>query len=375
MIKKILDSRWVEVVDVFRVEAANINAGEGGPAEIDIKTIHLEDGTTVPRISPQAIFRMVRDYWIDLSTKDSSIKVDIAREEAGKPAPLPICDPKIYIDDDLFGYLMARAGTSEATDAEKQNQKEKKRPKGKSEARPGPIRSIGAIGLFEYPDDTDFLTSIVSTTGTEMGGSMVTRRIYTNTFVLPIWCDISRIGKELEPQKDKTLKISDLVDESIREKRLKAFFEALFYLGKATPGSSKPPLSPKLIMVGIFSKPNISLYDALQNDLAVRIKEITLQREKTRTGEEKIVSVASGKVIFSLEAKAFIEKCKFYADDIIEIHIGIMESFFDKAASQIQENLRKDIDGKEGKSGLAGKIHVKSLETLKNDLLKSSETK
>jgi len=368
MIKTILNNRWVEIINVFRVEAANINAGEGGPAEIDVKTIHLEDGTVVPRISPQAIFRMVRDYWID-----RGMKVDIAREEAGKPAPLPICDPKEYIDDDLFGYLMARAGASESTDTDTETKTgKKKRPVGISEARPGPIRSIGAVGLFEYPDDTDFLTSIVSTTGAEAGGSMVTRRIYTNTFVLPIWCDISRIGKEREPQKDKTLKVKDLVDEPVREERLKAFFEALFYLGKATPGSSKPPLSPKLVMVGVFSKPNISLYDALQNDLVVRIKEVKLQREKTRTGEEKIVSVVSGKVVFSLEANAFIEKCKFYADDIVEIHIGIMESFFDQSAEKIQNGLRTSIDGDKGESDLAKKIFVETLVELKEALLKSA---
>lgn len=236
LIDRILEKvRWIEVVDVFRVESANINAGEGGPAEIDIKTVHLEDGTVVPRISPQAIFRMIRDYWIEIGEK-----VDVAREEPGKTAPLPECDPVKYIDDDLFGYLMARGEKSK-----EESKKGSKKSKGISESRPGPIRSIGAIGLFEYPDDTDFLTSIFSPTGAEEGGSMVTKRIYTNTFILPIWCDVKRIGNEAIPQKDKSIKFEPLegISPEERKRRLSKFFESLFYLGKSMPGASKMPLS------------------------------------------------------------------------------------------------------------------------------------
>jgi len=341
LIDKILDEvRWMEVVNVFRVESANINAGEGGPAEIDIKTVHLEDGTVVPRISPQAIFRMIRDYWIEMGEK-----VDVARQEPGKTAPLPECDPVKYIDDDLFGYL---------------------NPGPPPQSRPGPIRSIGAIGLFEYPDDTDFLTSIFSTTGAEEGGSMVTKRIYTNTFILPIWCDVKRVGCEAVPQKDKKIKFVLLngVSSDEPKRRLSKFFESLFYLGKSMPGASKMPLSPKLIMVGLFTKPNITLYDALENDLTVRIKEVKLQKEQTRTGEEKVVSIASGKVIFSIEPATFVEKCNLYKKDIIEIKIGILETFFDKKASEIEAEL----DGKLANE-LKEKIKVVSLAKLKEALL------
>jgi CRISPR-associated protein Cst2 len=357
LIDKILDEvRWMEVVDVFRVESANINAGEGGPAEIDIKTVHLEDGTVVPRISPQAIFRMIRDYWIEIGEK-----VDVARQEPGKTAPSPDCDPVKYIDDDLFGYLKARAEKNEG-----ESKKGSKKSKGISESRPGPIRSIGAIGLFEYPDDTDFLTSIFSTTGAEEGGSMVTKRIYTNTFILPIWCDVKRVGCEAVPQKDKSIKFEPLegISSEERKRRLSKFFESLFYLGKSMPGASKMPLSPKIIMVGLFTKPNITLYDALENDLTVRIKEVKLQREQTRTGEEKIVSIASGKVIFSIEPEAFVEKILLYKKDIIEIKIGILESFFDKKANEIETEIKGKLP-----EDLKDKIKIIPLANLKEELL------
>lgn len=356
LIEKIWDSRWVEVIDVFRVEVSNINAGEGGPAEIDIKTVHLEDGTVVPRISPQAIFRMIRDYWIEIGEK-----VDIAREEPGKPAPLPECDPKKYIDDDLFGYLMARGAPSE-NDSE--GSKKSKKPKGISEARPGPIRSIGAVGLFEYPDDADFLTSIVSTTKAEAGGSMITKRIYTNTFVLPLWCDIKRIGHEAIPQKNKKIHFEPFIDDAERKRRMVKFFESLFYLGKMMPGASKMPLSPKILMISLFEKPNITLYDALANDLTIRMKEVKLQREQTRTGDERIVSIASGKIMFSLEPEAFVEKCKVYNQDIIEIKIGILESFFEEPASKIKEKLDSKLDRE-----LQSKIKILKLEDLKKELM------
>ncbi|MGB9667503.1 MAG: type I-B CRISPR-associated protein Cas7/Cst2/DevR [Thermosulfidibacteraceae bacterium] len=365
--KKLIDrmleeARWVEVIDIFRVESANINAGEGGPAEIDVKTVHLEDGTVVPRISPQAIFRMIRDYWIEIGEK-----VDVARKEPGKTIPLPECDPVKYIDDDLFGYLMARR----TDETEEGNGEKSRKSKGISESRPGPIRSIGAIGLFEYPDDTDFLTSIISTTGAEEGGSMVTKRIYTNTFILPIWCDVKRIGCEAIPQKDKSIKFEPLngITPEERRRRILKFFESLFYLGKSMPGASKMPLSPKLIMVGLFNKPNITLYDALENDLSVRIKEVRLQKEQTRPGEEKIVSIASGKVIFSIEPEAFLEKCNLYEEDIIEIKIGILEAFFDKKAEEIEQTIEKKIEEKKIKKTIKDKVKIVSLESLKSELL------
>jgi len=359
--KKLIDkifeeTRCMEVVDVFRVESANINAGEGGPAEIDIKTVHLEDGTVVPRISPQAIFRMIRDYWIEIGEK-----VDVARAEPGKTAPLPECNPVKYIDDDLFGYLMARAEKNEG-----ESKKGSKKTKGISASRPGPIRSIGAIGLFEYPDDTDFLTSIVSTTGAEEGGSMVTKRIYTNTFILPIWCDVKRIGCEAVPQEDKKIKFEPLegVSPDERKRRLSKFFESLFYLGKSMSGAFKMPLSPKIIMIGLFTKPNITLYDALENDLTVRIKEVKLQKEQTRTGEERLVSIASGKVLFSIEPGTFIEKCNLYKNDIIEIKIGILETFFDKKDSEIENEIKQKLSNE-----LKDKIRIMSLANLKEELL------
>ena len=353
IVEGMLEARWVEVVDVFRVESANINAGEGGPTEIDVKTIHLEDGTVVPRISPQAIFRMIRDYWID-----EGLQVDIAREEAGKAAPLPECDPKKFIDDDLFGYLKARGGRTGET--------------GVSESRSGPIRSVGAIGMFEYPDDIDFMTSIVSTTGKEEGGSMVTRRIYTNTFILPIWCDMRRIGRKVIHQKDKTLKFENIVDSKERKKRFQKFLEAVFYLGKFAPGAYKQPLPPKLLMIGVFSKPNIMLYDALQNDLTVRLKEVRLQKEfDERRNEEKVVSIASGKVVFSIELNSLLEKINLYANDIINIYIGIMESFFDKSVKDYQEEINSLLNKNNSLKVLKGKIHIKKLSDLKNNLLSS----
>ena len=408
IVEGMLKARWVEVVDVFRVESANINAGEGGPTEIDVKTIHLEDGTVVPRISPQAIFRMIRDYWID-----EEEKVDIAKYEPGRAllASELKYDARTYIDDDLFGYLYAD----------------------KVEARPGPIRSIGAIGLFEYPDDTDFMTSIVSPTEKEAGGAMVTRRLYTNTFVFPIWCDMKRISKEIitetseplnnnylpdpkkipdvlkpkiwydrenksvifrgamsEREKDRLLKLSENVEykktiEALfkkaqllelpaeeRKRRMKLFFESLFYLGKFAPGAYKQPLPPKLLMIGVFSKPNIMLYDALQNDLTVRLKEARLQKEfDERRNEEKVVSIASGKVVFSIELNSLLEKINLYANDIINIYIGIMESFFDKNAKDYQEEINSLLNKNNSLKVLKGKIHIKKLSDLKNNLLSS----
>lgn len=346
--------KWIEVVDIFRTEMSNENAGEGGSNEIEIKKIHLEDGTIVPRISPQSLMRMIRDYW----AYEKKLPVDVMGPPAKSKQSELECDAKKCIDDDLFGYMSPERGA-------------------RSNVRPGPIRSIGGRGIFEYTDDYDFLTCVVSTTGSEKGGSMVSKQLYTNTFVTPFWCHIERIGKDITSKNENgNIKLEykwvyDAKDEgkciAERNKRLANFFESLFYLGKWELGNYRTPLEPKMLIVGVFNKSNIMLYDAFLNDLYVKIKDIKLQKEKDeRTGEEKVISVSSGKVAFSFDFKSLSEKLQLYKNDLISLRIGIMESFFEKSASGLQTDLQKELNDTE----LTQKVQITSLADLKGILLK-----
>jgi len=336
---KILKSRWTELVDVFRVEISNINAGEGGTNDIDVKKIHLEDGTIVPRMSPQSIMRMVRDYW----EEELGLLVDISKKKQTQEELEG--DLKKYIDVDLFGVMLPVSGS----DNERvKNYKEKlkvlfdnvndqelnsiKAAPG-SITRPGPIRSIGARGIFEYPGDYDFMTSVISTTGKESGGSMVTKEIYTNTFILPFWIDIPRIGKwDFNG-------FSVEVDDNKKKERLAYFFDALFHLGKT--GNYRSPLLPKMLVIGTYSKPNVGIYDDIMRALQVTVKDIRLVPYKDpHTGETRYRTISTGKVEFDIDLEILAEGINFWASDVESITIGIWESYFAKSAEDYTKELK-----------------------------------
>lgn len=342
ILENILKSRWTEVVDIFRVEISNINAGEGGTNDIDVKKIHLEDGTIVPRMSPQSIMRMIRDYW----EEELGLPVDISKKKQTQEELEG--DLRKYIDVDLFGVMLPVSGSSNERvknykenlkklfdNASDEKLKEIKEAPG-AITRPGPIRSIGARGIFEYPGDYDFMTSVISTTGKESGGSMVTKEIYTNTFILPFWIDVPRLGRWYFNG------FSVEVDDNKKKERLAYFFDALFHLGKT--GNYRSPLLPKMLVVGTYSKPNVGIYDDVMRALQVTVKDIRLVPYKDpHTGEIRYRSISTGKVEFDIDLKILAEGISFWATDVESITIGIWESYFAKSAKEYTNELTNEL--------------------------------
>ncbi len=340
----ILQNRWAEIVDIFRVEISNINAGEGGTNDVDVKKIHLEDGTIVPRMSPQSIMRMIRDYWEDLL----ELPVDISKRRQTQDELEG--DLKKYIDVDLFGVMLPVSGNDKIKNykgklkklfntTEEELKKIKNAPG--SITRPGPIRSIGARGIFEYPGDYDFMTSVISTTGKESGGSMISKEIYTNTFILPFWIDVPRLGKWVFNG------FSVEIDDNKKKERLAYFFDALFHLGKT--GNYRSPLIPKMLVIGTYSKPNVGIYDEIMRALQVSVKDIRLVTyQDPHTGETRYRTISTGKVEFDIDLEILAEGIKFWASEIESITIGIWESYFVKSLKDynIAELLPQDLKNK-----------------------------
>jgi len=366
ILDSILKSRWVEVVDVFRVELSNINAGEGGTNDIDVKKIHLEDGTIVPRMSPQSIMRMIRDYWEDVL----KLPVDVSKKRQTQDQLEG--DLRKYIDVDLFGVMLPISGSGKSrVDNYKSKLKELfddangGRLKGITAApgsitRPGPIRSIGARGIFEYPGDYDFMTSVISTTGKESGGSMVTKEIYTNTFMLPFWIDTPRLGKwEFNG-------FYVEIDDNKKKERLAYFFDALFHLGKT--GNYRSPLTPKMLVIGTYSKPNVGIYDESMRALQVSVKDIRLvQYQDPHTGETRYRTISSGKVEFDIDLEILAEGIKFWAPEIESVTIGIWESYFTKSAKEYTNKIKEILDKHDNKD-LRDKIVFKPISDIKKDI-------
>ena len=362
ILENVLKSRWTEVVDIFRVEISNINAGEGGTNDIDVKKIHLEDGTIVPRMSPQSIMRMIRDYW----EEELGLPVDISKKKQTQEELEGYL--KKYIDVDLFGVMLPVSGSS---NERVKNYKEKlkklfdnasdERLKEIKEApgaitRPGPIRSIGARGIFEYPGDYDFMTSVISTTGKESGGSMVTKEIYTNTFILPFWVDVPRLGKwDFNG-------FSVEVDDKKKKERLAYFFDALFHLGKT--GNYRSPLLPKMLVIGTYSKPNVGIYDDIMRALQVTVKDIRLVPYKDpHTGETRYRTISTGKVEFDIDLNILAEGINFWASEVETITIGIWESYFAKSANEYTNELKNLLE-----DSIKDKVVFKPLSQIKKEI-------
>lgn len=285
---------------------------------------------------------MIRDYW----EEDLGLPVDISKRKQTQEELEG--DLKKYIDVDLFGVMLPssddkkyKANLKRIFNAPDDRLEKVANPG--AITRPGPIRSIGARGIFEYPGDYDFMTSVISTTGKRSGGSMVTKEIYTNTFILPFWIDVPRLGRwEFNG-------FSVEIDDNKKKERLAYFFDALFHLGKT--GNYRSPLLPKMLVIGTYSKPNVGLYDDIMRALQVTVKDIRLVPYKDpHTGEIRYRTISTGKVEFDIDLGILAEAINFWASDIESITIGIWESYFAKSAKEYT----KELTGHNGDSTESG---------------------
>jgi len=207
---------------------SNQNAGGSTGTNVIVQKVIPWGNNAEPRvyISPYALKRRIRDYWIKKGEKV------YMREDKG----LIDKDQKLdlsFIDIDLFGYMKAGKGSSSPADV-----------------RPGPITTWGAIGLETLHSFVDFNTSILSTTESEKGGSIINRNIskefyFTTFYINPdLICVDVRSGKE-----ERALGASKEEISKNKEDRLKLFFEALSYAMQKDSGGARD--RPACALIGI----------------------------------------------------------------------------------------------------------------------------
>jgi len=207
-----------------KISMGNPNAGFTEGNIQTAKKIITPEGSALNYISGQCQRHGIRERFAEVG-EALSTPVDGEVETT-------LGDPASYIDDDLFGYMIAVTGD---------NRK-----------RTSPVRIAPLVSLFPYRGDRDLLTK--TRKASDKGGNMVETEIYSTFMRGGGLIELDRVGKfDSSEIKDKATEIP-VVE---RNRRLSIFLDSLMTLwtgGKQTNILSD--ISPKFI---VFSFQTVKL--------------------------------------------------------------------------------------------------------------------
>ena len=301
----------IEVVTLTKVEGANLNSnGTEGVIAVLKKVRDPIDGREYVRVSGQSVKYHLRQLLKELGWELSQV---VPKSEGGQKVIVSLGEPQRYIDDDLFGYMIAK----------------KVDGKNATLRRTAVVRTNGMISLFPYQEDRDF--------GVRYDPSGDNHNIYeteiaTNVMRGNFFIELDRLGifKEgLEVPKLEDLevkKVKDATGKEVtlyalpkpeREKRLKALLEAIMmYHGGAKLSNFFTKVYPEVMVVALLRHKIPVIGDAL------RVKE----------------GYVDGRFILDIERLK--ETVETFSDNIEKLYIGLFESRFANV-----DELRKAFEG------------------------------
>lgn len=221
----------IEICYLTGVEGANLNsAGTEGVISVLKKTTDIS-GDEFVRVSGQSVKYQIRQIWKgELGIQISPVK---SRGAKGKVI-ISEGNPVKYIDDDLFGYMIATPG----------GKLEKKRT--------GVVRTNGMISLFPFKGDRDFA---VRYDPNDPAGkhNIYEVEVTTNVMRGNFFVEIDRLGvfgkTELGGKKDGE------IPKKVKEDRIQALFNAVFnYSGGAHLSNYFTKAYPEIITVAILKR-------------------------------------------------------------------------------------------------------------------------
>lgn len=223
----------INVAYLFKTSVGSINGSFTEGNVSTVKKITLPDGRTLPYVSGQSIRHQIRK-----KMEENGIQLSpLFSTDAEKGVDVTAGDPVQYIDDDLFGYMIAS--------------------KNENRRRTAPIRVSASVGMFPFRGDRDLGTKSKEETTGEMGagGNMFETEIYYNYFRTNILVEVDRVGnyKPFELKKvEKKLAEAKVLDKEERIKRLNIFFEAMMTLwGGGKQSRILADLGPKFIITTV----------------------------------------------------------------------------------------------------------------------------
>jgi len=243
----------ITITYLSKVSLASLN---GSDKEVDninpIKKVTLPTGEELPYVSSQAIRRALRDKIEELGYGISPV----GQSSTDKGAPKTALNPIQYIDDDLFGYMDARAGEDGGA--------------GTSNVRTSPIRVESLLALATYKGDLDYATNFM---GKKIGlnPNIFETEIHSGVYRGTILIELDRVGVEHKVIVGKegktitrTLERVDLVNNQEKANRVIAFVDALQMLWSSGRQSRfLADISPKFIAAALMKSKNPIFLEAV----------------------------------------------------------------------------------------------------------------
>jgi len=304
----------ITITYLSKVSLASLN---GSDKEVDninpIKKVTLSNGEELPYVSSQAIRRALRDKINELGYETSPIGESSTSKGAVKTA----LDPIKYIDDDLFGYMDAKAGND--GDA------------GTSNTRTSPVRVEALLALATYKGDLDFATNFMGKgrkdkAGKDINPNIFETEIHSGVYKGTILIELDRVGKEIRPKEKKSVELIEveLVNDAEKAERVIAFinaFRSMWSSGRQTRFLAD--ISPKFIAAAYMKSKNPIFLEAVDLN-----KEGQVNIEKLQTvinDYDKFIE----KSVFAVQESVFekSENVKSLNDGFKEIESWIKEYY------------------------------------------------
>ncbi|AEK72020.1 DevR family CRISPR-associated autoregulator [Thermococcus sp. 4557] len=289
----------IEIVTLTKVEGANLNSnGTEGVIAVLKKIRDPIDGREYVRVSGQSVKYHLRQLLKELGWELSQV---VPKSEGGQKVIVSLGEPEKYIDDDIFGYMIAK----------------KVNNKNATLRRTAVVRTNGMISIFPYQEDRDF--------GVRYDPSGDNHNIYeteitTNVMRGNFFIELDRLGVfkeglevpkleglEVRKEKDATGKEVTfyILPKLEREKRLRALLAAIMqYHGGAKLSNFFTKVYPEIMVVALLKRKVPAIGDAL----AVK------------------PGYVDGKLVIDVDRLR--ETVETFEDNIEKLYIGLFESRF-----------------------------------------------
>lgn len=303
-------NKGIEIVTLTKVEGANLNSnGTEGVISVLKKVRDPVDMKEYIRVSGQSLKFQLKQILREIAGDDKISPVTKIKGDRSEGQVLVSAgNPEKYIDDDLFGYMLAGKPTLKRT---------------------APVRTNGMISIFPYQEDRDFGVRY-DPSGAEEHNIHETE-IATNIMRGNFFIEVDRVGNFVAGE----VKNPVSLNKNEKESRIKALFAAIqTYYGGGHLTRFFTKAYPEAIVVVFLNR------------------KIPVVGDNFRIKQE----YKDGK--YFMDAALLKEVLETFDEYINKVYIGILKEKF--------ENL-KDIEALGNK-----KITVLSLKELKDNLAKET---
>lgn len=297
----------LNIAYIFKTSLGSINGSWTEGNVSTVKKITLPDGSQLPYVSGQSLKYQIKKGWHEMG----QVLSEISATDNEKGVDVSLGEPNNYIDDDLFGYMIAS--------------------KSENRRRTAPVRCSASIGIFPYKGDRDLGTKSKEQTGDDMGsgGNIFETEVYYNYFKVNILVELDRIGtfKDFEIAKAQKGKINNLSIEE-RRTRVTTFFKSLSNVwGGGKQSRILTDMSPKFLAITFQKAKSPIFLEGLNVNKSEELDTETINEilaDNSKIIEKQILGIRSG--IFKNENIALegVESIQTAFDKAIE-HIESLE--------------------------------------------------